>query len=106
MFLKNRTKVEGENSSANRSRKHLRKAAYSDIDKALYRWFLMARQSDVRINGPLMGTAILIFCVLCMQFIFSVSMCIYAYIYIYIYTFGSLHYMYGDLITRNTVNEK
>ena len=33
--------VEGENSSANGSRKRHRKAAYSDIDKALYRWFLI-----------------------------------------------------------------
>ena len=33
-FLKNRTKVEVENSSANGSRKRLREAAYSDIDEA------------------------------------------------------------------------
>ena len=34
-FLKNRTEVKGEKSSANRSRKRLREAAYSDINEAL-----------------------------------------------------------------------
>ena len=51
-FLKNRSKIEEENSSG--SRKRIREAAYSDIDEVLYRWFLMARQSAIPINGPLM----------------------------------------------------
>ena len=40
-FLKNRTKVEVENSSANRSRKRLREAAYSDIDEAFMKHVYM-----------------------------------------------------------------
>ena len=51
-FLKNRDKIEGENSSG--SRKRIRETVYSDIDEVLYSWFLMARQSAIPIGGSLM----------------------------------------------------
>ena len=38
-IFKNRSKIEGNNSS--NGRKLIREAAYSDIDEALYRWFLV-----------------------------------------------------------------
>ena len=44
IFLKNRSKIEGENSSGSRNR--IREAAYSDIDKVLFQRMLLSKVTN------------------------------------------------------------
>ena len=55
-FLKNRKKIEQQNVSVSNggARKRIREPVNLDVDEALYKWFLMARQNNIPLSGPLL----------------------------------------------------
>ena len=54
VILKNRKTIleEYESNTALASRKRHRHASLEDVDKAMYKWFCLARQRSVPISGP------------------------------------------------------